>query len=137
MQNITFPYEVLDDFCIKAFSRIGFDAEESRIITDVLLTSDLYGIESHGMQRIVRYHKGIEKGLIDIKAKPSILIDTPVSAVIDAHNSMGQLVGHSAMKKAIEKAKSEYRKYQTNELAPVERAYLETVKDISEKAKKK
>ena len=106
MQNITFPYEVLDDFCIKAFSRIGFDAEESRIITDVLLTSDLYGIESHGMQRIVRYHKGIEKGLIDIKAKPSILIDTPVSAVIDAHNSMGQLVGHSAMKKAIEKAKT-------------------------------
>lgn len=23
--------------------------------------SDMYGIQSHGMQRLVRYHKGIEK----------------------------------------------------------------------------
>ena len=41
--------------------------EESGIITDVLLTTDLYGFESHGMQRMVRYHKGIEKGTIHPK----------------------------------------------------------------------
>ena len=45
--------------------------------------------------------------------------------------------GTVSHQQAIEKARSEYRKYQTNELAPVERAYLETVKDISKKAKKK
>ena len=38
--------------------------------TDVLLLSDVYGIESHGMQRLVRYHKGIEKRLIHVDAKP-------------------------------------------------------------------
>ena len=106
MSSIKYSYELLDKFCTDAFSKIGFSADESRIITDVLLTSDLYGIESHGMQRIVRYHKGIEKGLIDIKAMPECVFETPVSAVIDAHDSMGQLVGHSAMKKAIEKAKT-------------------------------
>ena len=101
-----FSCELLDKFCLDAFSKIGFSDEESRIITDVLLMSDLYGIESHGMQRIVRYHKGIEKGLIDPKAVPEVVFETPVSAVIDAHDSMGQLVGHAAMKKAIEKAKT-------------------------------
>ena len=106
MANIKYPVELLDKFCIDAFSKIGFSADEARIITDVLLMSDLYGIESHGMQRIVRYHKGIEKGLIDIKAVPEVLFETPVSAVIDAHDSMGQLAGHNAMKKAIEKAKT-------------------------------
>lgn len=106
MPNVNYPVELLDRFCIDAFTKIGFSAEESRIITDVLLMSDLYGIESHGMQRVVRYHKGIEKGLIDIHAKPEVVFETPVSAVIDAHDSMGQLAGHSAMKKAIEKAKT-------------------------------
>lgn len=106
MSFVKYSYELLDKFCTDAFSKIGFSEEESRIITDVLLMSDLYGIESHGMQRIVRYHKGIEKGLIDPKAVPEVIFETPVSAVIDAHDAMGQLVGHSAMKKAIEKAKS-------------------------------
>ncbi len=106
MPNVNYSVELLDRFCTDAFSRIGFTAEESRIITDVLLMSDLYGIESHGMQRVVRYHKGIEKGLIDIHAKPEVVFETPVSAVIDAHDSMGQLVGHAAMQKAIEKAKT-------------------------------
>jgi len=106
MASIKYSVSLLDSFCMNAFGRIGFSEEESRIITDVLLMSDLYGIESHGMQRIVRYHKGIEKGLIDINAKPEVVFETPVSAVIDAHDSMGQIVGNAAMKKAIEKAKT-------------------------------
>ena len=47
-------YETLNKLCMDAFVRFGFTAEEAAIITDVLLTSDLYGIESHGMQRMVR-----------------------------------------------------------------------------------
>lgn len=45
--------------------------------------------------------------------------------------------GTVSHQRAIEKAKCEYRKYQTNELTPVEKEYLETVKDISTKAKHK
>ena len=100
-----YSYEQLKTFCMDAFQEFGFNSEEARIITDVLLLSDLYGIESHGMQRLVRYHKGIEKGMIKVEAKPEIVFETPVSAVIDAHDAMGQLVSHQAMNLAIEKAK--------------------------------
>ena len=100
-----YSYEQLKTFCMDAFQEFGFNSEEARIITDVLLLSDLYGIESHGMQRLVRYHKGIEKGMIKVDAKPEIVFETPVSAVIDAHDAMGQLVSHQAMNLAIEKAK--------------------------------
>lgn len=55
------------------------------------------------MQRLVRYHKGIEKGLIKVDAKPEIVFETPVSAVIDGHDGMGQLIAHFAMKQAIER----------------------------------
>lgn len=98
--------DLLNQFCNHAFEKFGFSVKESKIITDVLLLSDLYGIESHGMQRLVRYHKGIEKGLIKVDAKPETVFETPVSAVMDGHDGMGQLIGHAAMELAIEKAKT-------------------------------
>ena len=43
--------------------------------------------------------------MIKIDAKPEVVFETPISAVIDAHDAMGQLVSHKAMEMAIEKAK--------------------------------
>lgn len=105
-KNMHYSCNQLDRFCMDAFQKFGFTKEEARIISDVLLLSDLYGIESHGMQRLVRYHKGIEKGWIDVHAKPEVVFETPVSAVIDAHKGMGQIVSYKAMNIAIQKAKA-------------------------------
>lgn len=105
MGYVKWSYETLNHFCGDVFKAFGFTEEESNQIKDVLLTADLYGIESHGMQRMVRYHKGIEKGTIHPQAKPEVVFETPISAVIDGHNGMGQLISVYAMKKAIEKAK--------------------------------
>ena len=43
---------------------------------------------------------------VRIDAKPEIVFETPVSAVIDGHAGMGQLIAAFAMNKAIEKAKA-------------------------------
>ena len=106
MSHLYFSIETLERFCKEAFIKFGFSERDSDIITDVLLTSDKYGIESHGMQRISRYHKGIEKGMIKVEAKPEVVFETPVSAVIDGHDGMGQIISHKAMQTAIEKAKT-------------------------------
>ena len=100
-------YETLNQLCMDAFTnpKFGFTAEQARIITDVLLTSDLFGIESHGMQRMARYHKSIERGMIKLGTEPEVVFETPVSAVIDGHDGMGQIIGHLGMSMAIEKAK--------------------------------
>lgn len=100
-----FPYETLKQLCLDAFQKFGFSADEADQIQDALLTADLFGIQSHGMQRMVRYHKGIKSGLIKINAKPEILFETPISAIIDGHAGMGQLISVFAMEKAIQKAK--------------------------------
>ena len=60
--TVLFPYETLKKIEHGAFPKIGFSEKEADIIQDVLLTSDLFGIQSHGMQRMVRYHKGITNG---------------------------------------------------------------------------
>jgi len=104
-KTFNYSYKELKKFSEDAFIKFGFSTEESRIIVDVLLTSDIYGIDSHGIQRLVRYHKSIEQGLINMNAKPEIICETPVSAVIDGHNGMGQLIGYEGMELAIRKAK--------------------------------
>lgn len=49
------------------------------------------------------------------------------------------LVGSGSIshKQAMDKAKSEYRKYQEITLTPVEQAYLESIKKVSKEVKKK
>ena len=106
MSSVNYKVEKIEKFCVDAFEKFGFSREDSKTITDVLLLADIYGIQSHGTQRLVRYHKGIENGSILIDSKPEIVFETPVSAVIDGHAGMGQLVASFAMKKAIEKAKA-------------------------------
>lgn len=101
MAHLKFKFETLNAFCNEAFEKFGFTSDESKTITDVLLLSDVYGIESHGMQRLSRYHKGIEKGMIKVDAKPEIVFETPVSAVIDGHAGMGQLISKFAMENVL------------------------------------
>ena len=105
MGTIRYSVAAIERFCVDAFEKFGFTHKEAAQITDVLLLADLYDIKSHGTQRLVRYHKAIEKGSVVLDAKPEIVFETPVSAVIDGHAGMGQLISVFAMKQAIEKAK--------------------------------
>ncbi len=93
-------------YCEEIFMRHGFDEEASRQIVDVVLTSDLYGIESHGIQRMMRYHNSLVRKLVNVGAKPEIVFETKLSAVIEAGHTMGQTTATSAMRMAIDKAKA-------------------------------
>lgn len=105
MKSVNYPVAQLERFCCDAFEKFGFTREEAAQITDVLLLADLYGVASHGTQRLMRYRISIEKGCTKVDAKPEIVFETPVSAVIDGHSGMGQLISIYATKLAIEKAK--------------------------------
>ena len=105
MEYMHLPYEALKQFCIRVFQGYGFSEKQSRDITDVLLDADLSGIESHGVQRLIRYHKEITGGLVDVHASPEVVKETPLSATIEGHDAMGQLLGIEAMNLAIQKAK--------------------------------
>jgi LDH2 family malate/lactate/ureidoglycolate dehydrogenase len=107
MAYVKFGYPPLRTFCEDVFEGFGFSESETRIITDVVLTADLFGIESHGIQHMVLYYSGIKKGMIDVKARPETVFETPLSAVVDGHGGMGQVIAFGAMRKAIEKARDQ------------------------------
>ena len=105
MDYIKYKYEDLTKLCNVVFQKFGYNEKDSETITEVLLLSDLFGIESHGIQRLAKYYKEIKSGLIKVNSKIEIIKETPISAVIDAHESIGQIVSKKAMNMAIKKAK--------------------------------
>ena len=92
-------------FMERAYEKEGFEKEDAVQIADVLMQADLFGIESHGAQRMMYYHQNIKKGSINLHAKAEIIRETPVSALLDGHFAMGHLTAAKAMKLAIDKAK--------------------------------
>lgn len=105
MSELRLNVQVARDFVQRAMQGYGFTAEEGAITADVLLTADLYGIQSHGIHRLMRYAGAVREGSIDPKAKVTTVFETPLSAVWDAPKTLGQSVAHRGMTLAIEKAR--------------------------------
>ena len=102
----TLPFDEVQDFARSVFAAYGYGPEDAAAIADVILRADLYGIESHGIQRLMRYHRAIrETKTVRVGAEPETVFETPVSAVVDAHDEIGQLAAIRAMRLAIAKAK--------------------------------
>lgn len=84
--------------------RHGVPAEAAHTVAEVLLASDMRGIESHGLARLPQYAARLEAGLTDAGAAPSIARQTATTALIDGHNALGPVVASMAMSLAIDKA---------------------------------
>ncbi len=105
MAYINLDAETTRKYCEDIFQKKGYSKQDSADIVDVLITADLFGIESHGIQRLIRYHLAIEEGSILPDVKPEIVFQSPISIVFDAPKSMGQVVAKKGMNMAIKMAK--------------------------------
>jgi LDH2 family malate/lactate/ureidoglycolate dehydrogenase len=103
-QSIRVPVKKLIGFMEEALQAMGVPAEDAKIIADVLITSDLWGIASHGVAHLKMYHERMKKGLQLPVTHWTVVKDTPTTAVVDGGNGMGMVVGYHAMKIAIQKA---------------------------------
>lgn len=103
-QAVRVPVTKLVDFMITALLKMGVPPEDARIIADVLITADLWGVRSHGVAHLKMYHERMKAGLQLPVTKWSVVKETPTTAVIDGGNGMGMVVGTHAMELAIQKA---------------------------------
>src|SRR5512138_907651 len=99
------PVDVLESFMRDVFIKLGVTEENARICAEILITSDVRGIESHGIQRMKMYYDRIRKGMQFANTKMEVVRESPTTAVVDGHNGMGQVTGYRSMQMAIEKAR--------------------------------
>jgi len=99
-------FDILENFMVDVFKKIGIPEEDAKICADVLITADKRGIDSHGISRLkTKYYDRIRTGVISPKTNLEIVKDGPTTVVIDGNNGMGQVIAKKSMALAIKKAK--------------------------------
>jgi len=104
MNFITFPENQLRTFTHSVFKKMGCSDAHAELATDVLIKSDLRGIDSHGVARLSGYVRLWEKNRINATPNIRIVHETPTTATVDGDGGLGLVVAPFAMKVAIEKA---------------------------------
>ena len=104
--TIRIPVEVIQNFMVDAFKAQGVSDEDAGICAEVLITSDLRGIESHGVGRLKYYFDRIQMGVQFPTAKMEIVKDEGATALIDGNHGMGHPTAYRSMQLAMKKAKA-------------------------------
>lgn len=102
--EIVYDYPKLFDFTQKVFESMGCSETDAHLATDVLLTADLRGIDSHGIARLSGYIRLWEAGRINTKPNIKVVYETPATATIDGDAGLGLVVAARSMDFATEKA---------------------------------
>ena len=97
--------EKLTKFCIEVLTKSGVQAEDARLISDVLVMTDTWGTFSHGTAALANYVNTMGKGGIHRSAKPEIVSEGASWALVDGHSAMGMVSSSLAMNLAIAKAR--------------------------------
>lgn len=106
MEDIVFiPVDVIASFMFDVFRALGVPEEDARICTDVLITSDLRGIESHGISRLKYYYDRIRAGVQSTKTELKVIKETETTAVVDGQHGMGHVIAYRSMRMAMDKAR--------------------------------
>lgn len=99
------PVKTIENFMIDVFEGLGVPNADARICADVLITSDLRGIESHGVGRLKYYYDRIQAGVQFTKTEIEIEKETETTVLINGHHGMGHVIAYRAMRMAMDKAK--------------------------------
>ncbi len=100
--------ESLRSFCTQVFERLQVSHGDAKITSDVLVSADLRGIDSHGVARLSRYVDYLRQGRARPQSEASVVHETPVTAVMDGGAGLGPPVAYRAMQLAISKANESY-----------------------------
>lgn len=98
---------VLHNLTAAIFRATGAPDDIAAQIADVLVDNHLAGHDSHGILRIPEYVQSVRAGEIIPTARPSVLEESPTSALINGNWAFGQVTGCFAADLAVEKAKRE------------------------------
>jgi L-2-hydroxycarboxylate dehydrogenase (NAD+) len=96
--------DYLRHFTEEVFLAIGCPAEEAALASNVLISADLRGVDSHGIARLAGYVRLYDNGRLNPTPEVKVVYETPSTAVVDGDRGLGLVVAPKAMEIAMEKA---------------------------------
>ena len=85
-ETVYLPVETLKRFMVDVFVHLGVPKEDAFVCSEVLIASDLRGIESHGIGRLKMYYGRIKDGILSPITQFEVVREGPTTAVVDGHH---------------------------------------------------
>jgi LDH2 family malate/lactate/ureidoglycolate dehydrogenase len=98
--------EALRAFLLSVFDRWGAPREIAERTADLMVRTDLRGVDSHGVGMLPTYLRWHRCGWIVPAAEPKVLRDDDTTAVVDGNQAFGHHTSTVAMELAIAKARA-------------------------------
>jgi LDH2 family malate/lactate/ureidoglycolate dehydrogenase len=84
----------------------GMDPGLVATTAEVMVETDLAGVDSHGISMLMDYDQSRRKGKLNLAARPRVVRENPVTALVDADAGLGHPAAVLGMELAIRKAKA-------------------------------
>lgn len=103
--GIRVPVDVIERFIVDVLQGLGVPEADARISADVLIASDLRGIDSHGVGRLKYYYDRIVAGVHLTVTEMEVVKETETTMLVDGHHGVGPVISCRCMRAAIDKAR--------------------------------
>ncbi len=90
---------------IAVFEAWRMTPEDAAIAADVMIDTDLHGIDSHGIGMLPYYQRLQSEGRLKARPERRLLRERDSMALVDADDGLGHPAAHQAMRLAIDKAR--------------------------------
>jgi L-2-hydroxycarboxylate dehydrogenase (NAD+) len=104
MADDLYPIGELHGFIRAVLASYGVLDEHAAVTADRMLEADLRGMSGHGVFRLPSYAQRLETGGYNLRPDVRVLHATPVSALVDGDNGLGQVVVTRAVTEALDRA---------------------------------
>jgi ureidoglycolate dehydrogenase (NAD+) len=102
----TVSVEKLRVFTRLAFESTGLSLPDAATGADVLVTTDAWGVFTHGTKSLAGYLRRLQAGGLRPAARPAVVAEGPSWAILDGGSALGMITSTLAMECAVAKAKS-------------------------------
>ncbi len=82
----------------------GMPEDMAATTAEIMVETDLMGVDSHGLSMLMTYEEGVRAGRIKLAARPRVVRDTGPTALLDAGDGLGHPVSAMGMGLAVDKA---------------------------------
>jgi ureidoglycolate dehydrogenase (NAD+) len=106
MGSINISPQALEDFCVAAMLRLGIRADDAQLTARIVVTTDTWGVHTHGTRQLRNVLKNFPIGRLKAQARAALVKEGLAWALLDGGHALPFVTAHRAMELAIQKAQA-------------------------------
>jgi LDH2 family malate/lactate/ureidoglycolate dehydrogenase len=104
-ENIVIGHEELTTFVTGTMEALGTPLDAARLVAESLVSANLRGVDSHGVQLVLAYAEQIRKGYVNPKERGAVISETGSCLTYDGRHGLGQVISEICADHAVRLAR--------------------------------